>query len=93
MMKYVFCMYDVWGNEEDFEVNNISRFTDKPIFLHDDSSTEDILRVCAAEGFINGEAVRRGFITVDTSCSPDYYEFVDNNDNIPFARIELIQEA
>ena len=31
MLKYVFCEYDVWGDENDYEVNNIMKFSEKPI--------------------------------------------------------------
>lgn len=90
MLKYVFCEYDVWGDENDYEVNNIMKYSEKPIFVHEDSSIDDILKLCAAEGFLNTEAVKAGIIDVDHSASPDYYEFWDLGTNLPFARVELV---
>lgn len=90
MLKYVFCEYDVWGDENDYEINDIMKYSEKPIYVHEDSSIDDILRVCAAEGFLNTKAVEDGIIDVDHSASPNYYEFWDLGTNLPFARVELV---
>ena len=37
-MKYVFCTYDVWGDENDYEVNGISKFSENPIEVSEDAS-------------------------------------------------------
>lgn len=86
-MKYIFCVYDVWGNEDDFEVNNVGKFTGNPIEVSEDASANDILNACADKGFLKKELL--GDIDVDCSAFPDYYEFWDLKTNLPFARVEL----
>lgn len=90
MLKYIFCTYDVWGDEDNYEVNNIMRFTERPIFIHEDASLDDVEKILVAEGFLNGEASRNGLIDIDHSASPDFLEFYDLGTNLPFARIELV---
>lgn len=88
MLKYIFCTYDVWGDENDYEVNDIMKFSEKPIEVSEDASTDDIMRACADKGFLNKKYLDN--IDVDHSCSPDYYEFWDLGTNLPFARVELV---
>lgn len=93
MLKYIFCTYDVWGDEDDYEVNNIMKFTERPIFIHEDASLDDVEKILVAEGFLNGEASRNGLIDIDHSASPDFLEFYDLGTNLPFARIELVAQG
>lgn len=87
-MKYVFCNYDVIGDENDYEVNNIVKFLENPIEVSENASIDDIMNACAKKGFLNKDYL--DYIDVDHSCSPDYYEFWDLGTNIPFARVELV---
>lgn len=87
-MKYVFCNYDVIGDENDYEVNNIVKFSENPIEVNEDASIDDIMNACAKKGFLNKDYLDH--IDVYHSCSPNYYEFWDLGTNIPFARVELV---
>ena len=87
--RYIWCSYDTWGNEEDgWQVNDVSRFTDHEIVIHDDLTDKEVLLVMCAEKIFRREAVDEGLITIDHSCEPDYIEFEETENGKPIGRLE-----
>lgn len=90
-LTYIWCSYDAWGNEEDgWEVNDVARFTDNKIILHDDSTNDEILKVLCAEKIFLRDAVDKNLITVDNSAAPEYIEFEETETGRPIGRLELV---
>lgn len=90
--RYIWVYYDVWGNEEDgWEVNDISRFTDKEYTISRDADSDEVLKVLCAEGLFKREAVEQKLIEVDWSCSDGgYIEFNEADTGKPIGRIEKV---
>lgn len=87
---YEWVSYDVWGNEEDgWEVNDASRFSDKRIIIHDDLTDLEVLKVLCAEGILN----RRYIDDVDVEFLDDYYiELTEKETGKPIGRLEKVQD-
>ena len=88
--RYIWCSYDVLGNETDgWEVNDVSRFTDKEITINDDADDREVLLVLCAEKIFVRDSVDKGLISVDNSSAPDYIEFEESESGRPIGRLEL----
>ena len=78
------------GNETDgWEVNDVSRFTDKEITINDDADDREVLLVLCAEKIFVRDSVDKGLISVDNSSAPDYIEFEESESGRPIGRLEL----
>lgn len=90
--RYIWCSYDVLGNETDgWEVNDVSRFTDKEITINDDADDREVLLVLCAEKIFVRDSVDKGLIYVDNSSAPDYIEFEESESGRPIGRLELAE--
>ena len=88
--RYIWCSYDVLGNETDgWEINDVSRFTDKEITINDDADDIEVLLVLCAEKIFIRDSVDKGLISVDNSAAPDYIEFEESESGRPIGRLEL----
>lgn len=88
--RYIWCSYDVLGNETDgWEVNDVSRFTDKEIIINDDADDREVLLVLCAEKIFVRDSVDKGLISVNNSAAPDYIEFEESESGRPIGRLEL----
>ena len=88
--RYIWCSYDVLGNETDgWEVNDVSRFTDKEITINDDADDREVLLVLCAEKIFVRDSVDKGLIFVNNSAAPDYIEFEESESGRPIGRLEL----
>lgn len=87
---YEWVSYDVWGNEEDgWEVNDTSRFSDKRVVIHDDLTGLEVLKVLCAEGILNRQYIN----DVDVEFLDDYYiELTEKETGKPIGRLEKVQD-
>ncbi|MBR6403779.1 MAG: hypothetical protein IKS48_10390 [Eubacterium sp.] len=87
---YEWVSYDVWGNEEDgWEVNDTSRFSDKRVVIHDDLTGLEVLKVLCAEGIINRQYIN----DIDVEFLDDYYiELTEKDTGKPIGRLEKVQD-
>ena len=89
-MKMILVDYiDVWGNpKHGFEVNNLTRYDEKPVEVNDPDDEEDILISLVEYGYLKPETVKQ--LEVDFSMNDFCVEINVTETGEPLCRLEYI---
>ena len=90
MIKMILVDYfDVWGNEDGFEVNNLARYDDKPVDVNDPDNVLDILISLVNYGYLKPEAVK--LLEVDFTMNDFCLEIYIRETGEPVCRLEYME--
>ena len=85
---------DVWTNGEGgFDVNNLTRYDEKPVEVNDPDDEMDVLISLVEYGYLLPEAVNDEQVEVDYSAADFCIEINIKESGEPVCRLEYIEEV